>query len=67
MKARIYKTRDGYTLINSGGGLYNLTRSKGGFIEGYKGKVGAAYVGTGQLLKKIPDELKQLFYKLNTK
>jgi hypothetical protein len=54
----------GYNLITSDNRLYFLFETSSGFSSQFKGKVNENYKPSGKLLKKIPNRLKPMFFKL---
>ena len=66
MKAAIYKTKDGYEIVNAYGQLFTAIKSNSKFIIKSCGTVNPdVWRGSGALVKGIPNELKQLFFTLN--
>lgn len=61
-KPRIYQTREGYDIITSDGSLYNLVGERVKKI----GKVNEKYQPSGRLLRKIPNHIKSIFFKLQS-
>ena len=59
MIPRIYKTKIGYDIVTSSNVLYTVS----GTIKKV-GRVGDNFQPSGVLLKKIPNHLKTIFFKL---
>jgi len=67
MRPLLYQTKDGFEMVNSEGKLYSITKlTGGGYGTRAVGAVNEAWHGSGRLLKKIPNSIKRLFFKLNT-
>lgn len=62
--SKLTQTKDGYNLITSDNRLYLIFQTSTGFCSQFKGKVSESFKPSGKLLKKIPDNLKQMFFKL---
>ena len=58
------QTTHGYNLITSDNRLFFIFETSSGFSSQFKGKVNENYKPSGKLLKKIPDRLKPMFFKL---
>lgn len=56
----LYKTNDGYEVIKHSRDVYAIIGKRVKYI----GKVSANYRSRGRLLKKIPNEIKTIFFKL---
>jgi hypothetical protein len=60
MKARIYKVKQGYDIVNSSGMLWKYTTKLK-----YLGRIDPKkWQPSGVLLSKIPDHLKEIFFNL---
>jgi hypothetical protein len=57
---RLYKTGDGYEVVKHSRDVYAIIGKRVKYI----GKVSANYQSSGRLLKKIPNEIKTIFFKL---
>jgi len=60
---KLYQTKDGFNLVTSDKRLYFIFATSKGFCSQLKGSVGENFKG-GRLVKKIPDNLKPMFFKL---
>lgn len=63
MRARIYKTSQGFDVINSLGELFCVNGNQVKKI----GTIGKSFKPSGTLLKRIPKHIRNTFYKLNEK
>lgn len=59
---RLYKTKDGYEIVKHSRDVYAII----GKNVKYIGKVSPSYIPSGRLLKNIPNEIKTIFFKLQT-
>jgi hypothetical protein len=57
---RLFKTKDGYEVVKHSRDVYAIIGKRVKYI----GKVSANYQSSGRLLKKIPNEIKTIFFKL---
>jgi hypothetical protein len=57
---RLYKTKDGYEVVKHSRDVYAIIGKRVKYI----GKVSATYQSSGRLLKKIPNEIKSIFFNL---
>lgn len=57
---RLYKTKDGYEVVKHSRDVYAITGKRVKYI----GKVSATYQSTGRLLRKIPNEIKSIFFNI---
>jgi len=63
---KLTQTKDGYNLITSDNRLYFIFQTSKGFCSQFKGMVGENFKPGGRLVKTIPNNLKQTFFKLQT-
>lgn len=61
---QLHQTQHGYNLITSDKRLFFIFETSKGFCSQFKGIVNEKYKPSGKLISKIPDRLKQMFYKL---
>jgi hypothetical protein len=57
---RLFKTKEGYEVVKHSRDVYAITGKRVKYI----GKVSPNYQSSGTLLKKIPNEIKTIFFKL---
>jgi len=62
-RSKLYQTKDGFNLVTSDKRLYFIFATSKGFCSQLKGIVGDNFKG-GRLVKKIPDNIKATFFKL---
>jgi hypothetical protein len=57
---KLFKTKDGYEIVKHSRDVYAII---GKHVK-YVGKVSANYQSSGRLLKKIPNEIKTIFFNI---
>lgn len=57
---KLFKTKDGYEVVKHSRDVYAII---GKHVK-YVGKVSANYQSSGRLLKKIPNEIKSIFFNI---
>ena len=57
---KLFKTKDGYEIVKHSRDVYAII---GKHVK-YVGKVSANYQSTGRLLRKIPNEIKSIFFNI---
>ena len=57
---RLFKTKDGYEVVKHSRDVYAIIGKRVKYI----GRVSANYQSTGRLLRKIPNEIKSIFFNI---
>lgn len=65
MRAKVYKIKDGYEVVNHEGKLFRITVTEGGNSLKSCGTVGDKWRPTGKFMSSIPNHVKSLFFTLN--